>query len=161
MWNLVFDSFLNIYNDGFVKANGFADDGVLYTQGKNIHLMLSRMQAAVDMALDWGKRNGLSFAPKKTVVVLFQKRKKDITLRHQISMNGTNIPFQEEAVYLGVTLDQRLTWKVHIKKKIKKAKRQILNARNACGKLWGTNPKMTRWIYTSIIQPSLTYGALV
>ena len=160
MWNLVFDSFLNLYENGFVKANGFADDGALYTQGKNPNLMLHRMQMAVDRAIEWGKEKGLTFAPQKTVVVLFS-RKTTLRMTRQLKMSGVNIPYHNEAKYLGITLDRKLTWKVHLQNKIKKAKRQILNARNACGKLWGTNPKITRWIYTGMIQPSLTYGSLV
>ena len=160
MWNLAFESFLALYDHSHVKPTGFADDAALLTTGKNPHTLREHMQCAVDKALEWGRQNGLTFSHAKTVMVLFGKPKNLPQIR-PILMNGHTILPVEEVKYLGIILHRRLSWKPHIQGKIKQAKKLLLCARNATGKLWGCNPKMTRWIFTGIIRPAITYGALV
>lgn len=160
MWNLAFEGFLDLFQRGPVKVSGFADDGALLAVGKDERLLASHAQLAVNKALEWGQEQGLMFSPAKTVAVLFN-RKRHLQMPPEIMMEGTGIEYQDEVKYLGVTLDSGLKWKAHIRKKLSNAKKQLLAVRNASGKLWGTQPKISRWIYTSIIRPSFTYGSLL
>jgi len=122
--------------------------------------MVQTMQAAIDKALAWGSENNLKFSAPKTVAVLFTRIWK-FTQPPCLKMGGEEIEYSDSARYLGVTLDSKLSWKKHLKAKAKDAKRKILIMSNAMGKLWGAPPIMTRWAYTGIIRPSLTYGAYV
>ena len=74
MWNLVFESLLKCFEDGFVKICGFADDAALVICGKRPDILMHRMQLAVNKALRWGETTGLSFSPSKTTVVLFTRK---------------------------------------------------------------------------------------
>ena len=159
-WNLVFDELLDLYKVGSVRATGFADDAGLLITGNKPREMMEKMQRAVNKAIDWGNRNGLSFSAPKTVVVWFSRKRKPQT-PPKLRVNDTQIPFSEGARYLGVELDTKLAWSHHVKLKIAAAKQKLLRLRNSMGKLWGITPLMTRWIYTGIIRPALTYGALV
>ena len=76
-------------------------------------------------------------------------------------MGAQTIPFSKEVKYLGVTLDHKLSWKLHVEQKIKAAKMKLMRLRNAMGKLWGSRPLMTRWLYTGCIRPAISYAALV
>ncbi len=160
MWNLVFESLLAEFDEGFVKICGFADDAGLITVGSNTSVLHSRMQKAIDKALLWGERAGLCFSPPKTISVLFHRKRKLDTPR-TLKMSGEEIPYSKTVRYLGVTLDDQLTWKPHVRQKIQAAKGHLLKLKNAMGKLWGTAPKLTRWLFTGIVRPALTYGALV
>ncbi len=160
MWNLVFESLLAEFDEGFVKICGFADDAGLITVGSNTSVIHSRMQKAIDKALLWGDRAGLCFSPPKTVSVLFHRKRK-LDIPPKLKMNGELIPYSKTVRYLGVTLDDQLIWKLHARQKIQAAKGHLLKLKNAMGKLWGTAPKLTRWLFTGIVRPALTYGALV
>jgi ribonuclease HI len=160
MWNLVFDSLLDLYKDGPVQSYGYADDGSLVMVGNDLPTMQRCMQRAVDKAVEWGNVNGLTFSEDKTVAVIFTNKYK-YSYPLDIVINGRSIPYSKEVRYLGVQLDHRLTWKQHIKLKVRQAKAQILRIKNAMGKLWGAPPKMIRWAFTGIVRPALTYGALV
>ncbi len=159
-WNLVFESLLRQYDEGRVKICGFADDAGLIITGHDLVLMQRMMQTAVDKALHWGRRKGLTFSPSKTVCVLFTRKRK-FNMPPPIRVGGMEIPFSSEVRYLGVMLDEQLTWKPHVKKKIKAAKGSLLRLRSVAGKLWGPSPSMSKWIYTGIVRPALTYGAVV
>jgi len=160
MWNLAFDSLLHLFDEGFVRVCGFADDAGLIVCGKNPNVLMSRMQKAVDKALEWGRKAGLTFSPPKTVSVLFTRKRK-FDMPPELKMGDDKIPFSDTVKYLGITLDTKLSWKAHLKNKLRMAKGLLLKVRNAMGKLWGLPPKMARWMYTGIVRPALTYGALV
>ena len=71
------------------------------------------------------------------------------------------ITYSKEAKYLGITLNQRLTFSSHIRKKVNAAKGLLYKFKNAVGQLWGPSPSHMRWVYTGIIRPKITYGAIV
>ena len=160
MWNVCFDSLLHAYDHGPVRCIGFADDGALLTTGPCLKLLYIRMQEAIDTALEWGRQQGLSFSPPKTVAVLFTRRTAPVPPR-RLWMGNVEIQLSDQVKYLGLLLDRQLTWSSHINWKIKQAKGLLLKIANSMGKVWGLSPKWMRWAYTGIVRPALTYGALV
>jgi len=160
MWNLAFDGLLELFDEGPVKACGYADDASLVISGANPHYMVCHMQTAIDKALQWGQAHGLEFSPQKTVAVLFTRKTK-YNLPPEIKVSGISVPYSSTVKYLGITLDSKLLWTMHIKLKMRKCKLHLLMLKNAMGKLWGAPPHVTRWAYTGIVRPSLTYGCLV
>ncbi len=160
MWNLVFESLIELFEEGSVKICGFADDAGLVISGSDPEVLRASMQEAVDKALQWGREAGLTFSPLKTVSVLFTRKRK-FDFPPTITMEGEEIPYSNQVRYLGIILDHQLTWVPHIKNKVNVAKGHMLKLKNAMGKLWGTPPKLTRWLYTGIVRPALTYGSLV
>ena len=77
------------------------------------------------LAVKWGAQNGLSFSVDKTSVVFFsrqQKIHKEVLPRlKKFTINGVDINPSESMTYLGIVLDQNLSWTPHIQKKVSKA----------------------------------------
>ena len=71
IWNISFDDFLNLFRTGPVRALGYADDGSLVVCGPDPHTLISLLQKALNKALNWGTRAGLTFSLEKTVAVVF------------------------------------------------------------------------------------------
>jgi len=159
-WNTFMESLIRLFRTGMVRITVFADDAKLVTFGGNPGQLAVRMQEAVNKVLDWGDEKGLTFSPSKTVVVLFTRRNKFQT-PPKIRMGDTEIPYSNGARYLGIWLDSKLSWHKHVTNKINDAKRLLLTTKGAIGKLWGPDPKCTKWLFTGIIRPALTYGSLV
>ena len=160
IWNTAFDSLLDLFTEGPVEIMGFADDAALVIRGIDPPSMRDLIQNAVNVATDWGADNGLTFGPSKTVAVVFT-RKRNVPELKPLKVKGVEIPYSTSAKYLGITLDRKLDFKQHITGKVKKAKSLLHKFRNAAGHLWGPSPLMTRWVFTGIVRPMLTYGSLV
>ena len=163
MWNIAFDSLLYQFPDKpTINMVGFADDGALLVTAKSELIAARRAQTALDKIVAWGDKNSLTFAPTKTKAVFFHRRK---TLETDdivpLYIKDEPIEYVEETKYLGVILDQKLTWQSHLANKIKKAKKLLFKVRRAAGKLWGLNPKMSIWFYRAIVRPMISYGSIV
>ena len=76
-------------------------------------------------------------------------------------MDGTKINYSTKLKYLGITITKRLTWSEHVKNKNKECGFLLNKIRTAIGRDWGLSPDKLLWIYTAIIRPGITYGALV
>jgi len=160
MWNVVFDEFLDLFNQGFISVTGFADDAHSLAVGPDLDVLKMFMQSAIDQAVNWGNSVGLEFSASKTAVIIFTRRRK-YTEPPMLTMNGHDLPYVKTVKYLGVILDSKLSWQPHFDTKLKAAKGHLLQIRSAMGKLWGTRPYLYRWYFTGIILPALLYGAIV
>ncbi|XP_046145365.1 uncharacterized protein LOC123988657 [Osmia bicornis bicornis] len=97
--------------------------------------------------------------PIKTEMVLFS-RKRGFEFK-ALSLFGVEISLSISAKYLGVTLDMKLNWKLHIGKQAQKAIATYWACRRMFGTTWGLKPRMVRWIYTAILVPQVTYASVV
>ena len=79
----------------------------------------------------------------------------------KFSVPNDIIEMKSSTKFLGVTLDSKLTWNEHITNQCKKAKGILMQCRKAVGLTWGFIPKTMKWIYTAVVRPSLSYGALI
>ena len=76
IWNLAFDPLLRLLNHESPCAPvGFADDGALCFRGFCPGTLVDMAQPKIDMAVEWGAQNGLSFSVDKTTVVFFLDNK--------------------------------------------------------------------------------------
>jgi len=74
---------------------------------------------------------------------------------------GKELTKTDQVKHLGIILDSKLTWKEHLQYKCKKAVALFWQCRCIVGKTWGITPKIAYWIYTIILRPMLTHGAVV
>ena len=159
-WNLVFEQFIKLFKTGPVSIGAYADDAALTIGGLDPGSMIDIMQTSINKATSWGAEQNLTFVPSKTNAIFFH-RKKTLVPPKQLKINGIPIAFEKQIKYLGVYLDQKLTWKYHVGQKIMKAKKSLMMVRSAIGTLWGCTPLALTWFYKGIVMPSLTYGSLV
>lgn len=159
VWNYTMDSFLREFDTGQVKAIGYADDGALVVVCRKLHTARKLMQAALRKAHCWASRTGLTFSTSKTTAVIFSDYESQMSA--PLTLGGADIKEANEATYLGVLFDYRLSWEPHISKKVLAAKRHLMLLRQVTGPTWGPPPHICRWLYTCIVRPALTYGALV
>ena len=117
------------------------------------------MQTALNIVWRWCTRNGLSVNPQKTVLVPFTRRRK-LEL-NRLFLGDEQIELQDQVKYLGVILDSKLTFGLHVEKTIAKATNCFMACRSIMCRKWGMRPKMVLWIYTAVIRPMILYAALV
>ena len=128
--------------------------------GKNPNHLCRRAEKVLKIAYDWAKPRGLNVNPEKTEICLFTRKAK-IGDYNDPCFLGKEIVVSDKIKYLGIILDKKLNWKDHIRERANKAHRCWSLCRRAIGSKWGLNPKMSHWLYKSVIRPILTYGSVV
>ena len=159
LWSLVIDDLLQELNGDDIHTIGYADDIVITIAGtcpSTIHELMGR---ALGRTARWCTHRGLSINPTKTTVVAFHNKKNNKL--PTLKLSGVDLKYSEEVIYLGFKLDRTLSWKPHLQWTIAKARRSLWACRGLVGKTWGLSPKMTKYIYTSMVRPIITYGSLV
>lgn len=134
----------------------FADDTALLAVEKDQDLSTERLQIASNAILDWTKQWKIQLNEQKSIHINFtNKLLKDPPA---LDLNGTIVPYENNAKYLGMTLDAKLRWKEHVKKKkaelgLKYRQHYWLIGRNS--KLSISNKIL---IYNQILKPVWLYG---
>jgi hypothetical protein len=105
---------------------------------------------------EWLRLNKLSLNALKTQGMIFHDIRKYVATP-KITIDGSEIKFVENFDYLGITLDNRLSWKAHISKiHIKMSK--VAGIMNKMKNFLPENILLT--LYNSLYLPHLNYGIL-
>ena len=104
--------------------------------------------------------NGFRFSTSKTVTVHFCRRR-----RHcpdmEIRLHRQQIPVQPAAKFLGVMLDNRLTYKQHIKEVRDKCFRSLNVLKCVARTSYGADRSTLLLLYRSLIRSKLDYASFV
>jgi hypothetical protein len=92
----------------------FADDTVVMVIGETIDISTRKLQSAVNKVTIWTGKWRIKLNESKSVHIDFTDNK---IQQQPIFINDTKVPYANTAKYLGMTLDVKLRWKEHIKKK--------------------------------------------
>ena len=92
----------------------FADDASLSLSHSNPKTLESTVNKELKVINNWLKSNKLFLNYSKTNFLIFSKRKN----KYKFSINIDNHNLQQEHTtkYLGITIDDKLTWKPHLSK---------------------------------------------
>ena len=107
----------------------------------------------------WLELNKLSLNVKKTKYMIFHNHQRDI-INHtpKLELNGEPLVRVEDFNFLGLTIDQHMTWNAHIQKISNKISRS-LGVMNRLKRYLPQN--ILRTIYNSLILPHINYSILV
>ena len=95
----------------------FADDTNLFSSHKNIKTLFQIVNSELKLVSEWFLANKLSLNAKKTKYVLFHKVSMCDSLLSQLptmTFNNIEIKRENSIKFLGVIIDENLTWKNHI-----------------------------------------------
>ena len=137
----------------------YADDTTIYFNLEDFtHLnMENEINDEIKKIAIWLKVNKLSLNVQKTKLMIFHRKQKHIQ-NLNISINGINIERVESFNFLGIILQETLSWDSHVtlvKTKISKVIGILYRLKNIF-------PKETlKTLYTSLIASYLNYGLLL
>jgi hypothetical protein len=123
--------------------------------GADVEEATEKLQQAADTINNWTKQWLIKLNEDKPMHVNFTNKRCHCL---PINMNDKTIPHSQTAKYLGMTLDAKLRWKVHVKKK-----REELGLKyRQMYWLIGTRSALTTHnklvLYKQILKPVWTYG---
>ena len=91
----------------------YADDANIIITGQSEEEIQSKLLQITSLLLKWVDSNGLSLNLKKTHFMVFSHQKVDYS-KLNVTIAGTKIGRVSEARFLGVILDDKLSWSKHI-----------------------------------------------
>ena len=92
----------------------FADDTNLLCSDKNPDLLKKKINADLRLIFQWLCANRLSLNVTKTGFIIFKPPRTHLQNRFTLTLDRTTIFESNKIKYLGVIMDDRLTWKHHI-----------------------------------------------
>jgi len=119
-----------------------------------------QLQQCLNKLQDWTNENGFKSSTSKTQCVHFCKLRK-LHNDPVITLNGVPIPVVEEAKFLGVIFDKKLSFIPHIKALKNKCMKAINLLRVLANTDWGADRKVLLRLYRSLVRSKLDYGSIV
>ena len=159
LWNGVMKDLVTHYKSRGTYRGIFADDIFIIGTGICEFTVAKNIQDDIKLMEKWASSHSLRFNVSKTKLMFFTRRRN--YTKPDIFLYGEKIEYVSEMKYLGVLIDDKLSWLPHIKKTAQKATYTLMQCKKMVGKSWGLKPRINRWIYQTLVRPVLTYGCLV
>lgn len=130
----------------------YCDDLVLYCTGKNIDEVNEKLQKDIDHLQDWCRKNNMKINIKKTKCMVFGSKHKDDKLN--ININNEILENVKNFKYLGITLNEKLSYTEHYEKVCKEmtSRMYMLQRYKKC-----FSPRWRHIFCTSLVISKLEY----
>lgn len=126
LWNVAYNGVLGIQMPEGVQMVAYADDLALVVKAKGEEVLQSRANEALERVQRWMGDRNLELAPEKTEAILLTGRKVCQPLE-KLTLQGHRIQTSRQVKYLGVLLDQSLTFSPHVRYATNKARKVAQN----------------------------------
>jgi ribonuclease HI len=162
LWNTLIEEVFHLRLPEGVFVPAYADDLTVGCSDPDFEVAIAKVQRACDSISEWCKSVKLDLNASKTVVVLFDHRKRrSAPIPVSVTVNGETIAGVSRTTFLGMILDDRLNWSEHIAAKCNAAARIFQTARRYLSLTWGLNRMRLQSIYRAIVEPILLYNCSV
>ena len=132
----------------------YADDCSLFFKfSKNDRNIVAHVNNILQNFSDWFSCNHLALNVNKTNYMVFSGKRS--TLIPGIALNGTDLKQVTQCLFLGIIIDQKLSWKAHIQATCRKLAKSI-GVLYKVSKMFSQNLMMQ--LYNSFILPYIQYG---
>ena len=143
-----------------LKTILFADDTTCFYSHKDIDMLCEIVNNELREVCNWFKANKLSLNAKKTNLMFLGTRfqTKQIDDKYIVCLDGCKLTRVGEAKFLGIVIDENLTWNKQIDNVLKSCARNI----GVLNKLKHFLPEQALYrLYCSLVLPYLNYGLLL
>ena len=154
MGPLLFLLFINdISADVSSSIRLFADDCLIYRDIRSPR-DAELLQQDLNKVVDWSKKWGMQFNVKKCNILSVTQKDIKNRVGYNYSMDGQPLETTDSTPYLGVTLNQKLHWDVHINKTVAAANRTLGFLRRT---LYKCPQDLKETVYKTTVRPKLEY----
>jgi len=158
LWNCLINEIGTMLSNQQIKGQLFADDIAIMASHSNLNNAAAQLQAGLHRIWQWADKNNLKVNTTKSQYLIFSNSCPK-NLRLALYWDTQMLQRATQIKYLGLNLTEKLDWQTHLNIITAKAKKSMCNLINSIGKTWGPAPLLTRWLYTAIIRPQISYAA--
>lgn len=158
-------SFFNIYTRDVkhhinAKVVQYADDFVFYCEEKSLRACKDRLKSIMGEIIDWCDSKYFKISADKSFAVIFTRHNLPVLRPLKYHDRNLQIPFRDEVKYLGLFLDQKLTWKTQIQAVVGKCEKNINLLKVCCRVSWGADVNIALILLRSLVRSILDYGCV-
>ena len=135
----------------------FADDTTLVFTHRNLNYLHFSIESELTCIQDWFNANKLTLNIEKSSYLLYHNQKQ-LVPHFKIKLNGVEIPRVKHAKLLGVWLDDKLKWDIHVNKLANKLKCSMGMLRCSKNLL---SVKAKKLLYFGQIHSNLSYSICI
>lgn len=137
----------------------YVDDFALFAIGARPEALCRRLQLALTQLELWSGRSGFRFSEAKTVAMHICRVRGCPKLAHNLTLYGSPVASVDEFKYLGLTLDNSLTWRPHISLLKTRCNHALNVLKFVSHSRYGADRKSLLRLYIGLIKPKLDYGS--
>lgn len=156
-WNIICDVLLRMPLPPGVTIQAYADDIVIIITGSSRPEIEKLGQKIIEILEKWCSDYKLELAADKTQMLFIPKsgkRKVSPRIRHK----GKIIKCKKEMKYLGIIIDEGLTWIPHLNTTCEKIRNIAYNMSGVSRSGWGMSSRVLKAIYKRGIERIATYA---
>lgn len=135
----------------------YADDTTILVSEPTYPLLLSKADRVAHVMQGWCRVSGLELNIQKTVAVEFTVKNKTLDYSLLVKVNGKSISNLENTRFLGVHIDQKLTWQSHIHSILPKLSHCCYLLKNIRHTV---SIDVLRLVYFGLFQSIISYGVI-
>ena len=136
----------------------FADDTNIFFSDDDISQLMNVVNSQMEKISEWFRANMLSLNEKKSNFMIFRPRQKRQTIELLLKINGQKIDNVKETMFLGVILDEHMSWKSHISHIASKISKSIGIIYKSSFYL---SKSVLRTLYYALIYPYIQYCIII
>ena len=162
LWNAFYDGLLRLRFPQGVSLIGYADDVALAISARGSELAQQRLNVVMRLIHSWMEEHGLQLAIPKTEIVLLTRRRIPTAIDIQFDDRGSphTIQTKTSVKYLGVLLDNKLTFREHFARSCQKAAEVTRSLTRLMANVGGPRSGRRR-LLMSAVNSILLYGSEV
>lgn len=123
---------------------GFVDDTNILTWSESTEENCLTLENLHKLCEEWANKHGVKFAPEKYRLIHLSRKRKGHNLQALLHIQGYDANPSTSIKILGIHLDPKLHWGVHIRKTKQKTENQVRSVINLTHSTWGTTFQKAR-----------------
>jgi len=159
LFGLKINSIVKAISPG-VDCSLYVDDVLICYRSKHIHIIERHMQQCLNKLYDWADKMASNFLQLKLSAFISANYENN-TRQLCLFLNGSSIPVVDEAKFLGVIFDNKLSFLPHIQQLKNKCTKALNLLRVLAHTAWGADQVTLLHLYRSLIRSKLDYGCVV
>ena len=140
------------------EMHHFADDTNLLYSSNSMTKISRYINHKLKVVVHWLRANRISLNVDKTEIVIFRPKGKDITKKLNFRITDQQIYISKQVKYLGLMLDESLTWLSHtsmLKTKLRRENDLLAKLRPY------TSSKLLTTVYNAFFESHKRYGCQI
>jgi len=160
-WNIKYNALLNLHYGKRTKAIAFADDLLIAVRAENVQEAENFANIEINKITKWAKENKITLNEQKSKLMPATRRKRREITEVNIYLNSKLLEHVKNIIYLGITIEKKLSFREHIISTTNKCTMLIHTLAKLAKLNWGLKQEALNTIYKGAILPIMVYDAPV